>query len=98
MISMTICHAPFMPRARIDVLQLGDIVEFLHETDERYDLLIVAGVSSMLEIRQIRWIDMDQNDSTDDKKRKKKRVSVKVYYVIYIFILTLIGSIVFFLY
>jgi hypothetical protein len=41
---------------------------------------------------------MDQNDSTDDKKPKKKRVSDKVYYGIYIFILTLIGSIVFFLY
>lgn len=41
---------------------------------------------------------MDQNDSTDDKKRKKKRVSVKVYYVIYIFVLTAIGSAVFFLY
>ncbi len=41
---------------------------------------------------------MDQDDSTDDKKPNKKRVSDKVYYVIYIFILTLIGSIVFFLY
>ena len=85
-------------RARIDVLQLGYIIEFLHETDERYDLSIVADILPMLEIRQKRGIDMDQDDSTDDKKPKKKRVSNKVYYVIYIFILTLIGSIVFFLY
>ena len=85
-------------RARIDVLQLGDIIEFLHETDERYDLSIVADILPMLEIRQKRGIDMDQDDSTDDKKPKKKRVNDKVYYVIYIFILTLIGSIVFFLY
>ncbi len=42
MITMTTCHAPFMLRARIDALQLGDIVELLHETDERYDLFIVA--------------------------------------------------------
>jgi hypothetical protein len=82
----------------MDVLQRGDIVEFLHETDERYDLFIVADILSMLEIRQKRGIDMEQNDSTDDKKPKKKRISDKVYYGIYIFILTLIGSIVFFLY
>jgi len=87
-----------MLRARMDVLQRGDIVEFLHETDERYDLFIVADILSMLEIRQKRGIDMDQDDSTDDKKPKKKRVSDKVYYVIYMLILTLIGSIVFFLY
>ncbi len=95
---MSTCHAPFMLRARMDVLQRGDIVEFLHETDEGYDLFIVADILSMLEIRQKRGIDMDQNDSTDDKKPKKKRISDKVYYGIYIFILTLIGSIVFFLY
>ncbi len=98
MITMPTCHASFMLRARMDVLQLGDIVEFPHETDERYDLFIVADILSMLEIRQKRGLDMDQDDSTDDKKPNKKRVSDKVYYVIYIFILTLIGSIVFFLY
>ncbi len=37
---------------------------------------------SILEIGPIRGVDMDQNDSTDDKKPKKKRVSDKVYYAI----------------
>jgi len=56
MITMSTCHASFMLRARMDVLQRGDIVEFLHETDERYDLFIVADILSMLEIRQKRGI------------------------------------------
>ena len=49
-------------------------------------------------IKPIRVIDMDQNDSIDDKKPKKKRVSDIVYYIIYILILGLILATFFFLY
>ena len=51
-----------------------------------------------LRIKPIRRINMDHNDSIDDKKPKKKRVSNIVYYAIYIFIHALILATVFFLY
>jgi len=43
-------------------------------------------------------MNLGQNDSFDDKKPKKRRVSDIVYYVIYVFILALIGALFFFLY